>query len=68
MLFWFIFVTGVMEVTGHVASHGEKAQINIKGKDGSASAVLFVNEGLLEFNKRGGADLVPKETILTKIN
>ncbi|SHL70243.1 hypothetical protein [Flavobacterium saccharophilum] len=62
------FVTGVMEVTGHVSTHGEKAQINIKGKDGSTNAVLFVSEGLLQFNKRGGADLVPKETFLAKIN
>ncbi len=62
------FVTGVMEVSGHISAHGEKAQINIKGKDGSTSAVLFVNADSLQFNKRGGADLVPKETILTKVN
>jgi hypothetical protein len=46
---------------------GEKAQISIKSKNGSTSAVLFVNDGVLQFNKRGGADLVPEETILTKL-
>lgn len=61
------FVTDVMEVTGYVYVLGEKAQINIKSKNGSVSAVLFVNDGVLQFNKRGGADLVPKETILTKL-
>ena len=61
------FVTGIMEVTGHVYTLGEKAQINIKSKNGSASAVLFINDGTLQFNKRGGADLIPKETILTKL-
>lgn len=61
------FVTDVMEITGYVYVLGEKAQINIKSKNGSASAVLFVNDGVLQFNKRGGADLVPKETILTKL-
>ncbi|MDW8848742.1 hypothetical protein SD960_01460 [Flavobacterium sp. MMLR14_040] len=61
------FVTGVMEITGYVYALGEKAQINIKSKNGSASAVLFVNDGVLQFNKRGGADLVPEETILTKL-
>lgn len=61
------FVTGVMEITGYVYALGEKAQINIKGKDGSVTAVLYTNEDSLQFNKRGGADLVPKETILTKL-
>ncbi|MFW0735823.1 hypothetical protein [Flavobacterium sp. T12S277] len=61
------FVSGVMEVDGNVYALGEKAQISIKGKDGSASAVLFVKEDLLQFAKRGGDDLVPKETILTKL-
>lgn len=61
------FVTGIMEITGYVYVLGEKAQINIKSKNGSASAVLFVNDGVLQFNKRGGADLVPEETILTKL-
>jgi hypothetical protein len=61
------FVTGVMEITGYVYVLGEKAQISIKSKNGSASAVLFVNDGVLQFNKRGGADLVPEETILTKL-
>ncbi|MEZ0129239.1 hypothetical protein AB9T88_05435 [Flavobacterium sp. LBUM151] len=61
------FVTGVMEVTGYVYVLGEKAQISIKSKNGSASAVLLVNENVLQFDKRGGADLVPEETILTKL-
>ncbi|WP_264523917.1 hypothetical protein [Flavobacterium sp. N502536] len=61
------FVSGVMEVDGNVYALGEKAQISIKGKDGSASAVLFVKEDLLQFAKRGGDDLVPKETVLTKL-
>ncbi|WP_428233046.1 hypothetical protein [Flavobacterium sp.] len=61
------FVTGVMDITGYVYVLGEKAQINIKSKNGSVSAVLYANEGSLQFNKRGGADLVPKEIILTKL-
>lgn len=61
------FITGVMEVTGNVFVLGEKAQINIKSKNGSASAVLFANDQVLQFIKRGGGDLVPKETILTKV-
>jgi hypothetical protein len=61
------FVSGVMEVDGNVYALGEKAQISIKGKDGTASAVLFVMEDLLQFAKRGGDDLVPKETVLTKL-
>jgi hypothetical protein len=61
------FVTGIMEITGNVYVLGEKAQINIIGKNGSASAVLLVNDHFLQFIKRGGGDLVPKETILTKL-
>lgn len=61
------FVTGIMEVTGYVSGFGEKAQITIKAKNGIASAVLFANDQSLQFNKRGGDDLVPKETILTKL-
>ncbi|MFC6248129.1 hypothetical protein [Flavobacterium psychroterrae] len=61
------FVTGIMEVTGYVHGFGEKAQITIKAKNGTASAVLFANDQSLQFNKRGGDDLVPKETILTKL-
>ncbi len=60
--------SGIMEVSGHVYKFGEKAQINIKSKNGSsAGAALFMNEGKLEFNKRGGSDIIPKETILTKL-
>lgn len=61
------FVTGIMEVTGYVNGFGEKAQISIKAKNGSVSAVLFANDQSLQFNKRSGDDLVPKETILTKL-
>ena len=61
------FVTGVMEVTGYVYVLGEKAQINMKSKNASVSAVLYANEGVIQFTKRGGSDLVPKETILTKL-
>lgn len=61
------FVTGVMDITGNVYVLGEKAQISIKGKNGSVSAVLFANDGALQFIKRGGADIVPEETILTKL-
>lgn len=61
------FVTDVMEVTGYVYSMGEKAQINIKSKNGSVNAVLFTNDQVMQFIKRGGADLVPKETFLTKL-
>ncbi|WP_202703874.1 hypothetical protein [Flavobacterium sp. UGB4466] len=61
------FVSGVMEVTGNVYALGEKAQITIKGKDGSAGAVLFAKDDVLQFSKRGGDDLVPKDTVLTKL-
>jgi len=60
--------SGVMDVTGYVYVLGEKAQINIKAENGlSASAVLYMTENVLQFNKRGGSDLVPGETILTKL-
>ena len=60
--------SGVMDVTGYVYVLGEKAQINIKAGNGlSASAVLYMTENVLQFNKRGGSDLVPGETILTKL-
>ncbi len=61
--------SGVMNVTGYVYTLGEKAQINIKADNGqSTNAVLLVNENVLQFNKRGGSDLVPEETILTKLS
>lgn len=61
--------SGVMDVTGYVYVLGEKAQINIKAENGqSTNAVLFVNENVLQFNKRGGSDLVPGEMILTKLS
>lgn len=60
--------SGIMEVTGYVYALGEKAQITLKTKDGvSATAVLFVNDGVIQLSKRGGSDLIPKETILTKL-
>lgn len=60
--------SGVMDVTGYVYVLGEKAQIKIKAENGqSANAVLYANENLLQFIKRGGSDLVPDETILTKL-
>lgn len=60
--------SGYLEITGYADRLGEKAYIKLKDKDGfSTSAVLFLNEGLLEFSKRGGADIVPKEVILKKL-
>ena len=60
--------SGVMEVTGYVYVLGEKAQISMKTKNGSsASAVLFVSEERIQFEKRGGSDLVPRELILSKL-
>lgn len=60
--------TDVMEVTGYVSTLGEKAYINLKTKNNlSTNAVLYANESTLQFNKRGGSDLVPKETFLTKL-
>lgn len=60
--------SGVMEVTGYVYVLGEKAQISMKTKNGSSvSAVLFVSEERIQFAKRGGSDLVPRELILSKL-
>ncbi|HEY1194192.1 hypothetical protein [Flavobacterium sp.] len=60
--------SGVLDVSGHVYPHGDKAQIKLKDKNGlSSSAVLMTSEGVLQFTKRGGADLVPNEIILNKI-
>ncbi|WP_133509104.1 hypothetical protein [Flavobacterium chryseum] len=60
--------SGLMEVTGHVYVLGEKAQITMKTKSGlSAGATLYVSENIIEFNKSGGSDLVPKEVILKKL-
>lgn len=60
--------SGILEVSGYVYTHGDKAQIKLKDKDGSSSsAVLITNEGVLQFTKRGGADLVPSEIILHKL-
>lgn len=61
--------SGIMEITGYVYVLGEKAQITLKAKDGSsATAVLFVNDGVIQLSKRGGSDLIPKEAVLTKVN
>ena len=60
--------SGILEVIGHVYPHGDKAQIKLKDKNGvTASAVLFVNDAVIQFNKNGGGDVVPKEMILKKL-
>lgn len=60
--------SGILEVTGHVYPHGDKAQIKLKDKDGiSSSVVLFVKDNVIQFNKNGGGDVVPKEMILNKL-
>lgn len=60
--------SGILEVSGHVYPLGDRAVIKLKDKDGiSSSAVLITNEGVLQFTKRGGGDLVPKEVILNKL-
>lgn len=60
--------SGILEISGYADRLGEKAYIKLKDKDGfTSSAVLSLNEGLLEFSKRGGADLVPKDVILSKL-
>ncbi|BDU26427.1 hypothetical protein FLGSB24_31710 [Flavobacterium sp. GSB-24] len=60
--------SGVLEVSGYVYPLGDRAQIKLKDKDGiSASAVLITNEGVLQFTKRGGGDLVPKDVVLNKL-
>ncbi|AWK07505.1 hypothetical protein HYN56_18315 [Flavobacterium crocinum] len=60
--------SGILEVSGYVYPHNDKAQIKLKDKNGvSSSAVLLTNEKVLQFTKRGGADIVPKEVILNKL-
>ncbi|WP_433830665.1 hypothetical protein [Flavobacterium anhuiense] len=60
--------SGILEVTGHVYPHGDKAQIKFKDKNGNtSSAVLFVEDSVIQFNKNGGGDIVPKEMILNKL-
>ncbi len=60
--------SGILDVSGYVYPLGDRAQIKLKDKDGlSSSAVLITNEGVLQFTKRGGGDLVPKEVILKKL-
>jgi hypothetical protein len=60
--------SGVLDVTGYVYPMGDKAQIKFKGKDGlGSSAVLIYYDGVLQFSKRGGADIVPSELVLKKL-
>ncbi|KAF2326797.1 hypothetical protein [Flavobacterium ginsenosidimutans] len=60
--------SGILEVTGDVYPLGDKAQIKLKDKDGTkSSAVLFVNDAVIQFTKNGGGDVVPKEMILKKL-
>ncbi|WP_343586736.1 hypothetical protein [Flavobacterium sp.] len=60
--------SGVLEVTGHVYPHGDKAQIKFKDQNGNtSSAVLFVEDSVIQFTKNGGSDIVPKEMILNKL-
>jgi len=62
------FKTDIMEVSGYSSILGEKAYISLKTKKNlSANVVLYANESTLQFNKRGGSDIVPKETFLTKL-
>ncbi|KAF2513837.1 hypothetical protein [Flavobacterium foetidum] len=58
----------IFDITGVVYTLGDKAQIKIEGKNNiSASAVLFISDEAMQFSKRGGADIVPKEVILSKL-
>lgn len=60
--------SGTMDISGYVYRLGDKAQIKFKTKDGySASGVLYVNDGVLQFSKRSGNDLIPSEIILDKL-
>lgn len=58
----------IMELNGYVSTLGEKAYITLKTKNNlNANAVLYANDAILQFTKRGGSDIVPKETFLTKL-
>ena len=60
--------TGVLEITGYEVLNSKKAHITLSGKNNiSASAVLYTSENRLQFNKRLGSSLIPKEVILNKI-
>ncbi|SHH51976.1 hypothetical protein [Flavobacterium defluvii] len=60
--------SGVLDVTGYVYSLSDRAQIKLIEKDGSSfGAYLIFEDGVLQFTKRGGNDLVPKELILKKL-
>ncbi|MFC0777286.1 hypothetical protein [Flavobacterium sp. HJSW_4] len=60
--------SGILEVSGHVYPHGDKAQIKFKDKNGvTSSAVLFVEDAVIQFTKNGGGDIVPKDMILNKL-
>lgn len=58
--------TGVLQITGYVDRLGNRAYISLKGNKISASAVLYTKDNILQFNKRGGTNLIPKETFLNK--
>lgn len=61
--------SGVLDVTGYVYPLGDTAQIKLINKDGSSSsAVLVVEDNVIQFRKRGGNDLVPKELIIKKLH
>lgn len=58
----------VLDVTGYVYPLGDRAQIKLIDKDGSgSSAFLMIEDGVIQFTKRGGSDLVPKDLILKKL-
>ncbi|UWY27158.1 hypothetical protein N4T20_15655 [Flavobacterium sp. TR2] len=60
--------SGILEVSGHVYPHGDKAQIKLIDKNGNkSSAVLFVSDAVIQFTKNGGSDIVPKDMILNKL-
>lgn len=61
--------SGVLDVTGYVYPLGDTAQIKLINKDGSSSnAVLVVEDNVIQFRKRGGNDLIPKELIMKKLH
>ncbi|WP_166924125.1 hypothetical protein [Flavobacterium poyangense] len=60
--------TGIMDVTGFVYALGEKAVVKLKGKNGiAASIILYVSDNRIQLDKRGGSDLIPSESMLTKL-
>ena len=58
--------TGSLEITGYIK--GDKAYIKLESeKEISSNAILIVSENQLQFDKRNGSDLIPKEVILEKL-